>query len=74
LEADNNIQALLLSQRDILIIHYLTRQFLLIQLLKRNETVLLFPGGAKEALHGKGEEYKLFWCALTIAFLYLPTE
>ena len=31
------------------------------QLLKRNETVMLFPGGAKEALHGKGDEYKLFW-------------
>jgi hypothetical protein len=34
---------------------------LLLQLFKRNETVLLFPGGAREALHGKGEEYKLFW-------------
>ena len=22
---------------------------------------MLFPGGAREALHGKGEEYKLFW-------------
>jgi hypothetical protein len=32
-----------------------------LQLFKRNETVLLFPGGAREALHGKGEEYKLFW-------------
>lgn len=31
------------------------------QLLKNNETVLLFPGGAREALHKKGEEYKLFW-------------
>ena len=31
------------------------------QLLRRNETVMLFPGGIREALHGKGEEYKLFW-------------
>ena len=22
---------------------------------------MLFPGGIREALHGKGEEYKLFW-------------
>lgn len=31
------------------------------QLLKQNETILLFPGGAKEALHAKGQEYQLFW-------------
>jgi hypothetical protein len=31
------------------------------ELLKRNETVMLFPGGVKEAMHGKGDEYKLFW-------------
>lgn len=31
------------------------------QLLRNNETVLLYPGGAREALHHKGEEYKLFW-------------
>eukprot|EP00981_Chlorochromonas_danica_P007123 scaffold1560_cov177-Ochromonas_danica.AAC.8 len=30
-------------------------------LLRNNETVLLYPGGAKEALHFRGEEYKLFW-------------
>jgi hypothetical protein len=29
--------------------------------MKRNETVLLFPGGVREAYHGKGEEYQLFW-------------
>lgn len=29
--------------------------------MKNNETVLLYPGGAKEALHFRGEEYKLFW-------------
>lgn len=31
------------------------------QLLKQNETVMLFPGGTNEALHTKGEEYKLIW-------------
>ena len=31
------------------------------QLLQMNATILLFPGGAKEAAHKKGEEYKLFW-------------
>ena len=31
------------------------------KLLQTNQAVLLFPGGVKEALHGKGEEYKLFW-------------
>lgn len=31
------------------------------RLLQTNQTVLLFPGGVKEALHGKGEEYQLFW-------------
>lgn len=31
------------------------------QLLQRNETVLLFPGGVREAYHGKGEDYALFW-------------
>ncbi|CAO2202847.1 unnamed protein product [Urochloa humidicola] len=31
------------------------------RLLERNEFVLLFPGGIREALHRKGEEYKLFW-------------
>ena len=31
------------------------------EMLKRNETILLFPGGAKEALHGKGEDYVLQW-------------
>ncbi|KAF8387912.1 hypothetical protein HHK36_026574 [Tetracentron sinense] len=31
------------------------------KLLSRKSYVLLFPGGAREALHRKGEEYKLFW-------------
>ncbi|KAL7538386.1 hypothetical protein ACHAXR_008527 [Thalassiosira sp. AJA248-18] len=31
------------------------------RLLQTNQTVLLFPGGVKEALHGKGEDYQLFW-------------
>ncbi|KAJ4768170.1 Esterase/lipase/thioesterase-like protein [Rhynchospora pubera] len=31
------------------------------RLLQRGSFVLLFPGGAREALHRKGEEYKLFW-------------
>merc|ERR1712241_346921 len=31
------------------------------KLLKNEEVVLLFPGGANEALKGKVEEYKLFW-------------
>ena len=33
----------------------------ILKLLKRNETVLLYPGGSKEALNRKGEEYQLFW-------------
>ncbi|CAJ1375669.1 unnamed protein product [Effrenium voratum] len=35
------------------------------QLLKRNEAVLLFPGGAREATHGPTEKYKLFWPSQT---------
>ncbi|CAO2208169.1 unnamed protein product [Urochloa humidicola] len=35
--------------------------FNMYRLLERNEFVLLFPGGIREALHRKGEEYKLFW-------------
>lgn len=31
------------------------------KLLKNEEVVLLFPGGANEALKGRGEEYQLFW-------------
>mmetsp|Transcript_98223 Transcript_98223/g.174876 ORF Transcript_98223/g.174876 Transcript_98223/m.174876 type:complete len:700 (-) Transcript_98223:6-2105(-) len=31
------------------------------KLLQKGEMVLLFPGGVKEALHGPGDEYKLFW-------------
>ncbi|KAG0537696.1 hypothetical protein BDA96_03G171400 [Sorghum bicolor] len=31
------------------------------RLFKRNDFVLLYPGGVREALHRKGEEYKLFW-------------
>ncbi|CAA7405169.1 unnamed protein product [Spirodela intermedia] len=33
----------------------------LYKLLSSRSFVLLFPGGAREALHRKGEEYKLFW-------------
>ncbi|KAI0489341.1 hypothetical protein KFK09_029183 [Dendrobium nobile] len=33
----------------------------LYKLLSRKSFVLLYPGGAREALHKKGEEYKLFW-------------
>ncbi|KAG0468473.1 hypothetical protein HPP92_017801 [Vanilla planifolia] len=33
----------------------------LYRLLSKNSFVLLYPGGAREALHRKGEEYKLFW-------------
>ena len=31
------------------------------ELLRRNETILLFPGGAKEAYHRKGEQNSLLW-------------
>ncbi|KAL6624490.1 hypothetical protein ACP70R_031811 [Stipagrostis hirtigluma subsp. patula] len=31
------------------------------KLFERKEFVLLYPGGAREALHRKGEEYRLFW-------------
>lgn len=31
------------------------------ELLKRNESILLFPGGVKEAYHLKNEKYKLLW-------------
>ncbi|XP_024310260.1 acyltransferase-like protein At1g54570, chloroplastic isoform X3 [Brachypodium distachyon] len=31
------------------------------KLLSEKNFVLLYPGGAREALHRKGEEYKLFW-------------
>ncbi|KAG0622673.1 hypothetical protein M758_3G115000 [Ceratodon purpureus] len=30
-------------------------------LLKHGNSALLYPGGSREALHRKGEEYKLFW-------------
>ncbi|XP_049934732.1 phytyl ester synthase 1, chloroplastic-like isoform X2 [Nymphaea colorata] len=33
----------------------------LFKLLSQNSHVLLYPGGVREALHRKGEEYKLFW-------------
>ncbi|KAJ4968507.1 hypothetical protein NE237_015208 [Protea cynaroides] len=33
----------------------------LYKLLSTKSYVLLYPGGAREALHRKGEEYKLFW-------------
>jgi len=35
------------------------------KLLQRKEVVLLFPGGVREAAHGRGEEYKLFWPSKT---------
>ncbi|GAB2284130.1 hypothetical protein Dimus_018600 [Dionaea muscipula] len=35
--------------------------FNLFKLLSSKSHVLLFPGGMREALHRKGEEYKLFW-------------
>ncbi|KAI5016018.1 hypothetical protein ZWY2020_005750 [Hordeum vulgare] len=31
------------------------------KLFKRNEYVIVFPGGAREALHKKGESYQCFW-------------
>ena len=31
------------------------------KLLANGETVLLFPGGVREAYHKKGEEFDLFW-------------
>ncbi|XP_010514347.1 PREDICTED: acyltransferase-like protein At3g26840, chloroplastic [Camelina sativa] len=31
------------------------------KLLREKALVLLYPGGVREALHRKGEEYKLFW-------------
>ncbi|KAG8375084.1 hypothetical protein BUALT_Bualt10G0063400 [Buddleja alternifolia] len=33
----------------------------LFKLLAKKSHVLLYPGGVREALHRKGEEYKLFW-------------
>lgn len=33
----------------------------LFKLLKLKSHILLYPGGMREALHRKGEEYKLFW-------------
>ncbi|KAL4320001.1 hypothetical protein GQ457_18G007620 [Hibiscus cannabinus] len=33
----------------------------LFKALSANSHVLLYPGGAREALHCKGEQYKLFW-------------
>ncbi|XP_010025088.2 LOW QUALITY PROTEIN: acyltransferase-like protein At1g54570, chloroplastic [Eucalyptus grandis] len=34
---------------------------ILFKLFSTKSHVLLYPGGAREALHRKGEEYKLFW-------------
>jgi 1-acyl-sn-glycerol-3-phosphate acyltransferase len=31
------------------------------RLLSLGEAALLYPGGAREAMKGKGEKYKLFW-------------
>ncbi|CAH8266851.1 unnamed protein product [Arabidopsis lyrata] len=36
-------------------------QFNIYKLLREKAHVLLYPGGVREALHRKGEEYKLFW-------------
>jgi len=36
-----------------------------VRLLQRNEAVLLFPGGAREACHGPTEKYQLFWPSQT---------
>ena len=33
----------------------------LFKFLSKKSHILLFPGGAREALHRKGEEYQLFW-------------
>jgi 1-acyl-sn-glycerol-3-phosphate acyltransferase len=33
----------------------------LYRLLQTGQSVLHFPGGAREAYHGRGEEYQLFW-------------
>ncbi|CAD5324241.1 unnamed protein product [Arabidopsis thaliana] len=35
--------------------------FNIYKLLREKAHVLLYPGGVREALHRKGEEYKLFW-------------
>ena len=35
--------------------------FAMYNLLSHGEAVLLFPGGAREACKGRGEEYQLFW-------------
>ncbi|CAL9248535.1 unnamed protein product [Arabidopsis halleri] len=35
--------------------------FSIYKLLREKAHVLLYPGGVREALHRKGEEYKLFW-------------
>lgn len=37
------------------------------RLLQNGELVLLFPGGAREALKKRGEKYELIWCATTVA-------
>ncbi|RWR94109.1 acyltransferase-like protein, chloroplastic [Cinnamomum micranthum f. kanehirae] len=39
----------------------LVRASNLFRLLSSKSFALLYPGGAREALHRKGEEYKLFW-------------
>ncbi|XP_019057145.1 PREDICTED: acyltransferase-like protein At3g26840, chloroplastic isoform X2 [Tarenaya hassleriana] len=36
-------------------------EFNFYKLLRSKSHVLLYPGGVREALHRKGEEYKLFW-------------
>jgi putative hemolysin len=36
------------------------------RLLQNGEMVLLFPGGAREALKKRGENYELFWSGLPL--------
>lgn len=31
------------------------------RLLQTGQAVLLFPGGVREALHGKNEDYQVYW-------------
>ncbi|CAN0534766.1 unnamed protein product [Ectocarpus sp. 8 AP-2014] len=33
----------------------------MLRLFKAGESMLLYPGGAKEALHQKGQDYQIFW-------------
>ncbi|CAN0541792.1 unnamed protein product, partial [Ectocarpus sp. 12 AP-2014] len=33
----------------------------MLRLFKAGESMLLYPGGVKEALHQKGQDYQIFW-------------